>query len=134
MSDTCLDQACLPIKKTGVGIRRSADQVQVAYVGSIFQSSVLVEKATGHNQNKDILFVKATEKFEEIATLYPSQRQNQEEIDNSAYGNLLGKPYSIREISSFATSFSTAVWCLVICSPISRCGTTPICQRVPCCS
>ena len=44
LSDTPWDQACLPINKTGVGIKRSADQVQTAYVGSVFQSSVIVEK------------------------------------------------------------------------------------------
>ena len=44
MSDTSWDQAGLTINKTGVGIRRSADQVQAAYVGSVFQYSVLVAK------------------------------------------------------------------------------------------
>ena len=43
-SDTSWDQACFPINRNGVGIRRSADQVQAAYVGSVFQSPVLVEK------------------------------------------------------------------------------------------
>ena len=57
LSDTSWDQACLPINKTGVGIRRSAYQVQVAYIGSVFQSSVLVEKLTGHNPTEDISFV-----------------------------------------------------------------------------
>ena len=36
LSDTSWDQACLPINKTGVGIRRSANQVQAEYVGSVF--------------------------------------------------------------------------------------------------
>ena len=36
LSDSSWDQACLPIYKTGVGIRRSADQVQAAYAGSVF--------------------------------------------------------------------------------------------------
>ena len=60
-SDTSWDQACLPINKTGVGIRRSADQVQAAYVGSFFQSSVLVEKLTGHNPTEVVSFVEAVE-------------------------------------------------------------------------
>ena len=97
LSDTSWDQACLPINKTGVGIRRSADQVQAAYVGSVFQSSVLVEKLTGHNPTEDISFVKAVEELSEIATTYPSQRKIQEELDNSAFDNLLGKQSSIRE-------------------------------------
>ena len=97
LSNTSWDQACLPINKTGVGIRRSADQVQAAYVGSVFQSSVLVEKLTGHNPTEGFSFVKAVEELSEIATTYPSQRKNQEELDNSAFDNLLGKQSSIRE-------------------------------------
>ena len=97
MSDTSWDQACLPINKTGVGIRRLADQVQAAYVGSVFHSSFLVEKLTGQNPTEAISFVKAVEKLSEIETTYPSQRQVQEELDNSAFHNLLGKQSSIRE-------------------------------------
>ena len=97
LSDTSWDQACLPINKTGVGIRRSADQVQAAYVGSVFQSSVLVEKLTGHNPTEDISFANAVEELSEIATTYPSQRKIQEELDNSAFNNLIGKQSSIRE-------------------------------------
>ena len=91
LSDTSWDQACLPINKTGVGIRRSADQIEAAYVGSVFQFSVLVEKLTGHNSTEDILFVKAVEELSKIATTYPSQRKIQEELDKSAFDNLLGK-------------------------------------------
>ena len=87
----------LPINKTGVRIRRSADQVQAAYVRSVFQFSVPVEKLTGHNPTKDISFVKAVGEFSEIAMTYPSQRKIQEELDNSAFENLLGKQSSIRE-------------------------------------
>ena len=97
LSDISWDQACLPINKTGVGIRRSADQVQAAYVGSVFHSSVLVEKLTGHNPTEDISFVKAVEELSEIATTYPYQRKIQEELDNSAFDNLLGKQSAIRE-------------------------------------
>ena len=55
-SDTFWGQACLSINKTGVGIRLSSDQVQAAYVGSVFQSSVLVEKLSGRNPTEDISF------------------------------------------------------------------------------
>ena len=113
---------CLPINSTGVGIKPSADQVKAAYVGSVFQSSVLVEKLTGHNSTEDISFVKAIEELSETATAYPSQRKLQEELDNSAVeDNLLGK-------NSFAISFSTAIWCLVIRSTHSNSGTTLIFQ------
>ena len=96
LSDTSWDQACLPINKTGVGIRRSADQVQAAYVGCVFQSSVLVEKLTSHNPTEDISFNKAVEELSEIATTYPSQRKIHEEFNNSAFDNLLGKQSSKR--------------------------------------
>ena len=97
LSNTSWDQACLPISKTGVGVRRSADQVQASYVGSVFHSSVLVEKLTGHNPTEAISFVKAVEELSEISTTYPSQSKVQEELDNSAFDNLLGKRSSIRE-------------------------------------
>ena len=97
LSDTSWDQACLPINKTGVGKRRSADQVQAAYVGSFFQSSVFVEKFTGHNPTQDTSFVKAVEELSKTATTYASQRKIQEELDDSAFDNLLGKQISIRE-------------------------------------
>ena len=60
-------------------------------------TSVLVEILTGHNPTEDISFVKAVEELSEIATTYPSQRKIQEELDNSAFDNLLGKQSSIRE-------------------------------------
>ena len=69
-----------PNQKTGVGIRRSADQVQVAYVGSIFQSSVLLEKVTGHNLTECISFVKEIEELGEIATTHSCQRKIEEEL------------------------------------------------------
>ena len=72
LSDTSWDQACLTINKTSVGIRRSEDQVQAAYVGSVFQSSVLGEKFTGQNPTKDISFVEDIEDLSEIATTYHS--------------------------------------------------------------
>ena len=125
LSDTSCDQACLPTNKSGVGIRGSADQVQAPHVGYVFQSSVPVEKLTGQNQTEDISFLKAVEEISEIAMTYPSQRKIQEELDNSAFDNLLGKRSSIRE-KAHLQSFSTAVWCPVICSPHSSSWTTPI--------
>ena len=111
LSDISWDQACLPVNKTGVRIRRSADQVQAAYVGSVFQSSVLVKELTGHNPTEDISFVKAVEEMSEIETTYPSQKKIQEELDNSAFDNLLGKQSSIREkarLQSLSLSHSGA--------------------------
>ena len=82
-------------KKTGVEIKRSTDQVQAAYVGSVFQSFVVVEKLTGHNPTEEISFVKAVEELRKIAITYLSQRKIQEKLDNSAFDNLLGKQNSI---------------------------------------
>ena len=97
ISDTSWDQACLPINKTGVGIRRSTDQVHAAYVGSVFQSSVLVKKLTGDKTTEDISFVTAIEESSEIATIYAPQRKVREELVKSALDNLLGKQSSIEE-------------------------------------
>ena len=80
LSETLWDQACFPIKKIGVGIRRSADQVQTAYVGSVFQSSDFVGNLTGHNPTEDISFVKAVGELNEIKTTYPSQRKIRHEL------------------------------------------------------
>ena len=106
----------LGVLKTRVGIGRSADQIQIAYVGSVFHSSVLVGKATGHNHLKTQSFVNAIEELSEIATTDPPQRNIQEELDNSAFDNLLGKQKSIKQKAPFQ-SLSAAVWCLVIFSP-----------------
>ena len=106
----------LGVLKTRVGIGRSADQIQIAYVGSVFHSSVLVEKATGHNHLKTQSFVNAIQELGEIATTDPTQRNIQEELDNSAFDNLLGKQKSIKQKAPFQ-SLSAAVWCLVIFSP-----------------
>ena len=93
MSDTSVDQACLPINISDERIRLSADQVQVAPVGSVFQSSALAEKLTGHNPTKDIFFVMAIQELNKAATTYPSQRKTQEKLDNSAQNNLSGKQF-----------------------------------------
>ena len=127
MSDTSWDQACLPKNKTGGRKRRSANQVQAACVGSVFQSFVLVEKLTGHNATEDISFAKAIDELSEIATTYPSQRKIQDELDHSAFENLLRKQSTIREKAllqslSLSLSLSTTGWCLVIRRPIPTLG------------
>ena len=72
MSDISWDQACLPINKTRVEIRRSANKVQATYVRSVFLSSVHLEKPTGHNPTGESSFVEAIEDVGKIAT-HPSQ-------------------------------------------------------------
>ena len=46
-------QACLPMKKTGIRVRRAADQIKAAYIGSISQSATLVELKTGQGLKAD---------------------------------------------------------------------------------
>ena len=86
-------------------MRLSADEVQAPYVGFVFQSFVLVEKLRGHNPTEDISFVIEKEVLGKNATTYSSQRQFQEELDNSACDNLLGNQSSIRE-KALLQSFS----------------------------
>ena len=92
-----LDQVWLPINKTDVGIRTSAYHSQPAYVGSVFQSSVFVEKLPGHNRTEDITFVEAIEELGKIATTLCSEWKIQEELDNSAYDNMWRIKIFIRE-------------------------------------
>ena len=95
-------QACLPFKKTCVGIGWSADQVLVVYFGSIFQSAVLIKSlhSAVHKPAEESSFIRATEEFGKNATK-PPQRKTQEEIDDSAYANLFGEQNSIREEARF---------------------------------
>ena len=46
ISDNAWKQDCLPISKTGVGIRQPVDQLKAAFVGSVSQADVLVEQIT----------------------------------------------------------------------------------------
>ena len=46
LSNESWHQACLSIKKTGIGIWRASDQIKAAYIGSISQSATLVEHIT----------------------------------------------------------------------------------------
>ena len=71
-------QASPQSTKTFVGIRRSAFQVQAAYVGSVLQLPVLV----GHDPSKDISYVKAIEELGKIAQ-HPFKK-TWEEFHNSA--------------------------------------------------
>ena len=79
-----------PNHETDVGEKRSAVQVQASNIGSVFQSSVLVDKLTGHNPTEDISFVKVMDEIVEIATTYNSQK-NQKHFEKFNLGQLLEK-------------------------------------------
>ena len=51
-------QACLPINKTGIGVRRAFDQIKAAYISSISQSASLAELITGQSPTADQTFNK----------------------------------------------------------------------------
>ena len=63
ISDNSCDQACLPISKTGAGVRRSLNQFKAAYVGSLSQSATIVEQITGVNPTHESSFTDLVEEF-----------------------------------------------------------------------
>ena len=62
LSNEAWHQACSPINKTGIGIRRASDQIKAAYIGSISQSATLVELITGQSPTADHTFNKMIDK------------------------------------------------------------------------
>ena len=61
ISDNSWEQACLPISKTGAGVRRSLNQFKAAYVGSLSQSANKVQQITGVNPTHKISFTDLVE-------------------------------------------------------------------------
>ena len=66
ISENAWKQACLPISKTGVGIRQAVDQLKAAFVGSVLLADALVEQITGE-KIKDNQILKET--VEELKNL-----------------------------------------------------------------
>ena len=66
-SDASLDLACLTNIKTGVGMKRYADQNQTAFVASVFLFFNTVETLIGHNPTEEISFINTIEKLSKIA-------------------------------------------------------------------
>ena len=56
LSNGSWHQACLPITKTVIGIRRASHQTKAAYIGSISQSATLAELITGHSPTADYFY------------------------------------------------------------------------------
>ena len=56
ISDNAWKQACLPISKTGVGIRHAVDQLKAAFVGSVLKADALVKQKTGEKITDNQIF------------------------------------------------------------------------------
>ena len=56
-------QACLPIRKTGVGNRQAVDQLKAAYVGSASQSDALI---TGGKITENQIFKETVEELNNL--------------------------------------------------------------------
>ena len=97
ISDNSWEQACLPISKTGAGVRRSLNQFKAAYVGSLSQSANIVEQITGVNPTHEISFPDLVEEFSALGIPHLTQQRIQEQFDNTALSNLLECQTSTRE-------------------------------------
>ena len=89
ISDNSWEQACLPISKTGTGVRRSLNQFKAIYVGSLCQSANIVEQITGVNPTHEISLTELVEEFSASVIPHLTQQKNQEQFDNTALSNLL---------------------------------------------
>ena len=62
-------KACLPISKTGVGIRQAVDQLKAAFVGSLLQADALVEQITGEKITHNQIFQETVEDLKKLANI-----------------------------------------------------------------
>ena len=93
IGDIAWKQACLPISKTGFGIRQAVRQLKVAYVGSVSLSDALVEQITVAKTDNQVL--KQTEDDLNILVISQyTEHKIQETLDNAAFSNLLGNQIS----------------------------------------
>ena len=97
ISDNSWEQACLPISKTGAGVRRSLKQLKAAYVGSLCQSANIVEQITGVNPTHEVSFTDLVEEFSALGIPHLTQEKIQEQFDNTALSDLLEGQTSTRE-------------------------------------
>ena len=90
-------QACLPINKTGIGIRRASDQIKAAYIGSISQSATLVELITSQIPTADHTFTKKIDEINGLSISQLTQSKIQEVLDEVALSKLIENRTSERE-------------------------------------
>ena len=97
ISDKAWKQACLPISKTGVGIRQAIDQLKSAFVGSVSQADALVEQITGEKITDNQIFKETVEELKNLEISQYTQNKIQEALDDAAFSDLLGNQTSNRE-------------------------------------
>ena len=97
ISDNAWKQACLPISKSGAGIRQAVDQLKAAFVWSVSQPDALVEQLTGEKIT-DIQFFKETVKeLKNLENSQYTQHKIQETLDDAAFSDLLCNQISNQE-------------------------------------
>ena len=94
ISDNACKQACLPISKTGVGLRQAVDQLKVAFDGSISQAEALVEQITGEKNTYNPIFKETVEELKNLEISQYTQQEIQEALDDAAFSDLLGNQIS----------------------------------------
>ena len=97
ISDSAWKQACLPINKTGVGIRQAVDQLKAVFVGSVSQAEALVEQITGEKITDNQIFKETVEELQNLEISQYTQHKIQEALDDAAFSDLLGNQISNRE-------------------------------------
>ena len=89
ISDNSWDQACLPVSKTEAVVRRSLNQFQAVYFGSLSQSANIVEQITGVNSTHESSPTDLVEEFSTLGIPHLTQQKIQEQFDNTALSNIL---------------------------------------------
>ena len=97
MSNESWHQACLPINKTGIGIRRASDQIKAVCIGLISQSATLVERITGQSPTTDHTFTKMIDEKNGLSISQLTQSKIQEVLDKVALNKLIENQTSGRE-------------------------------------
>ena len=130
MSNGSWHQACLPINKTGIGVRRAFDQIKAAYISSISQSASLAELITGQSPTADQTFNKMVDEINYWSTSQLTQNKIQEDLDKVALNNLFLQNQTSEREKARLLSFSlpqSGAW--LSASPISALG-HHLCQMV----
>ena len=121
LSNESWHQACLPINKTGIGIRRASDQIKAAYICSVSQSATLVELITGQIPTADHTFSKMIDEINGLSISQLTQSKIQEVFDEVAVNTLIENQTSEREkarllsLSATIRSMAIGFWASISC-------------------
>ena len=97
IGDSAWKQTCVPINKTGVGIRQAVDQLKAAFVGSVSQADASVEQITGEKITDNQILKETVEELKHLKISEYTQHKIQEARDDAAFSDLLGNQISNRE-------------------------------------